>query len=115
MGKIILDDIKIFGYHGCLSEEKIIGSNFSIKLEIDLDFTNACIYDDLSETIDYTYLYKIVKEEMEIESKLIEHLAKRIITRIQKIEKIKKAKIKICKENPPLEGRVKQVCVILED
>ncbi|WP_185877164.1 dihydroneopterin aldolase [Blattabacterium cuenoti] len=115
MGKIILDKIKIFGFHGSYPEEKIVGSNFSIKLEIELDFLNASIHDELSQTVDYTSLYKIVKEEMKIKSNLMENLAIRIIKRIKKIEKVIHTKILLCKENPPLEGIVDNVCIMIEE
>ncbi|WP_185869385.1 dihydroneopterin aldolase [Blattabacterium cuenoti] len=115
MGKIILENIKLFGFHGCMPKEKYVGSYYSISVEIELDFYEASVNDDLSKTIDYVDLYHIVKEEMCINSKLIEHLAQRIIKRIQKLKKPKHTKIKICKENPPLQNSIDRVCVILDD
>ncbi|WP_185858306.1 dihydroneopterin aldolase [Blattabacterium cuenoti] len=118
MGKIILENIKLFGFHGCMPEEKLLGSYYTINLEVELDFYEASIHDDLSKTVDYVHLYRIVKEEMNIHSKLIEHLAQRIIQRIKKYKKIliRHAKIKICKNNPPLQGSViDSVCVVLND
>ncbi|ACY40312.1 dihydroneopterin aldolase [Blattabacterium sp. (Blattella germanica) str. Bge] len=120
MGKIILDNIRLFGFHGCLSEEKRIGSHYTVNIEIELDFNEASTHDNLSKTIDYVNLYYLVKEEMKIHSKLIEHLAQRIIQRIKKKYKeflieIKHIKVKICKENPPIQGNIDRVCVILND
>ncbi|WP_185860488.1 dihydroneopterin aldolase [Blattabacterium cuenoti] len=117
MGKIVLENIKLFGFHGCMPEEKYIGSHYTINLEIEFDFNQASINDDLSKTINYVDLYYIVKEEMNINSKLIEHLAERIIQRIKKYKKplVKYTKVKICKENPPLQGYVDRVCIILDD
>ncbi|AFJ90780.1 dihydroneopterin aldolase [Blattabacterium sp. (Blaberus giganteus)] len=117
MGRILLENIKLFGFHGCLPEEKYIGSHYTINIEVELDFCKASVDDDLSKTINYVDLYYIVKEEMNINSKLIEHLAQRIIKRIKKYKKplIKYTKVKICKENPPLQGNVDRVCVILDD
>ncbi|WP_185855310.1 dihydroneopterin aldolase [Blattabacterium cuenoti] len=115
MGKIILNKIKLFGHHGCIPEEKFIGNNYLINLEIEVDFSNAYINDELSSTIDYVHLYSIVKEEMKIRSKLMEHLAKRIITKLKIFKKLKYAKIKICKKNPPLKGIIEEVCVVLEE
>jgi hypothetical protein len=37
--------------------------------------------DELADTVDYVHLNKIVVEEMAIRSKLLEHVAQRIITR----------------------------------
>lgn len=117
MGKIVLENIKLFGFHGCMPEEKYVGSHYTINLEVEFDFYQASTDDDLSKTINYVDLYYIVKEEMSISSKLIEHLAQRIIKRIKKYKKplIKHTKVKICKENPPLQGNVDRVCIILDD
>ncbi|AWU39831.1 dihydroneopterin aldolase [Blattabacterium punctulatus] len=117
MGKIILENIKLFGFHGCIPEESFLGSYYTVNIEVELDFHKASISDDLSKTIDYVYLFRVVKEEMAINSKLLENLAYRIIKRIKKyrIDLIKKTKIKICKENPPMESSVDRFCIILDD
>ncbi|WP_185851923.1 dihydroneopterin aldolase [Blattabacterium cuenoti] len=117
MGKIVLENIKLFGFHGCMPEEKYVGSHYTINLEVEFDFYKASINDDLSKTINYVDLYSIVKKEMNINSKLIEHLAQRIIQRIKEDNKslVRYTKVKICKENPPLQGNVDRVCVILDD
>ncbi|WP_185864246.1 dihydroneopterin aldolase [Blattabacterium cuenoti] len=117
MGRIILENIKLFGFHGCMPEEKYVGSNYTINIEIELDIYDASITDDLSKTINYVHLYSIIKEEMKINSKLIENVAKRIIDKINfKFHKmIKYSKIKLCKENPPLNNNVDRVCIIIEN
>ncbi|WP_185873631.1 dihydroneopterin aldolase [Blattabacterium cuenoti] len=117
MGKILLENIKLFGFHGCMPEETFLGSYYTVNLEVELDLYPASISDDLSKTIDYVHLYHIIKEEMAINSKLLEHLAQRIIQRIKKyrIDLIKYTKIKICKENPPLQSSVDRICVVLDD
>ncbi|AGW86054.1 Dihydroneopterin aldolase [Blattabacterium sp. (Nauphoeta cinerea)] len=117
MGKIVLENIKLFGFHGCMPEEKYVGSYYTIHIEVEFDFYQASVDDDLSKTINYVDLYSIVKEEMNIRAKLIEHLAQRIIKRIKEYKKylIKYTKIKICKEKPPLQGNIDRICVILDD
>ncbi|WP_185850772.1 dihydroneopterin aldolase [Blattabacterium cuenoti] len=117
MGKILIENLRLFGFHGCMPEESLIGSHYTINLEIELDLNKASISDDLSQTVNYVDLYRIVKKEMSIRSKLIEHLAKRIVKKIKEHKKdsIKSTKIKICKENPPLKNMVDRVCIILEE
>ena len=38
-------------YHGCLEEEKIIGGNYIIDVDVFCDFKSAAIEDDLNKTI----------------------------------------------------------------
>lgn len=115
MGKITLENISIFGFHGCMEEEIKVGSLFTIDLEINTDFKKSYISDNLYDTIDYTYLYKIIKEEMLIRSNLIENLANRIIEKIKiNIKNIDFIKIKLCKISPPLKGAdINKICVII--
>lgn len=112
MGKIILEDISIYAYHGHLPEENEIGGEFLVNLEIDTAFEEACISDRLEDTFDYQKAYNIVKEEMDIKSSLLEHVAERIIDRILSASPlIWSAKIKLSKMNPPFGGEVKAVSV----
>jgi dihydroneopterin aldolase len=68
--------------------------------------------DDLSDTVDYVFLNKIVKEEMLKPSKLLETVAKRILNRIFNEDKlVDKATICISKLNPPIGGDVEMVTI----
>ena len=112
MGKIILENIRIYAYHGCMEEEAKIGTDYLIDLEVETDLSKSIASDELKDTVDYVLLNKIVKEEMKIRSKLIEHVAGRILDRIKiEIPEITKTRLKIAKTNPPIGGDVKSVCV----
>lgn len=115
MGKIIFENINLYGFHGCMEEEKKIKSLFTIDLELNIDFQKSYLSDKLLDTIDYTYLYKIIQDEMLIRSNLIEHLANRIIQKIKiKIHNITFIKIKLCKIAPILPGgEISKICVLL--
>ena len=82
MGKVKLSNIKAYGHHGCLQEEAIIGSDYRVDLEVVADLTKASQSDNLLDTVDYVHLNRIVKEEMKIRAKLLEHVAKRIVDRV---------------------------------
>ena len=82
MGTIKLQNIRTFSFHGCLEEEARIGSDYRVDLEIKTDLRKSSMSDDLKDTVDYVLLNKIVVEEMAIRSKLLEHVAQRIVTRI---------------------------------
>lgn len=116
MGVIKLKNIRTFSYHGCLEEEGRIGSDYSIDLEIKTDMRKAMESDDLNDTVDYVLLNKIVTEEMDIRSKLLEHVGNRIITRIFKeIPSVSRILLSVSKINPPIGGDVEAVSVQIEE
>ncbi len=115
MGKIILENIRIYSNHGCLDEEALIGSDYVVDLEIEADLSKSAETDELSDTVDYVHLNKIVKEEVGIRSKLLEKVAERILQRIgNEIDMVSFARVKLSKMNPPIGGNVEKVSIILE-
>lgn len=115
MHTISVEGIQVYAYHGCLEEEGKIGGNYLVDVHMETDFSEAALTDDLSKTIDYVDVYNIVRVEMAIRAKLIEHVGQRIIDRInKKFSTIKKCKVKIIKLNPPMNGNVDRVSVTLE-
>ncbi|MEL6976953.1 MAG: dihydroneopterin aldolase, partial [Bacteroidota bacterium] len=99
---------------GCLKEESLIGSDYRVDLEVWADLKAPAASDKLSETVDYVHLNNIVKDEMAIRSKLLEHVAKRILDRIlHEIKRVGKAEIAVSKINPPIGGDVESVTVVM--
>ena len=115
MSKILIENIKIYAFHGCLKEENIIGSDYLIDLEVDLDYSEASKTDNLIHTVSYADINKVIHSEMAIISCLLEHAAQRIIDKVlENFPLIDKVKIKLSKVNPPMGGDVEKVSVILE-
>ena len=115
MGKIQVNNIKLYAYHGCLEEEAKIGSWYRVDIEVEGDLIKSSKTDELSDTIDYVHLNHIVKEEMAIRSKLLEEVAQRILDRFfNEISMLEKAQVSVAKINPPIGGNVAEVVVILE-
>ena len=116
MGIIRLKNIRTYSFHGCLIEESKIGSDFSVDLEVKTDLRKSSLTDDLKDTVDYVHLNKIVVEEMAIRSKLLEHVAHRIIKRIfDEIPSISTISIAVSKLNPPIGGDVEAVTIQMEE
>lgn len=116
MQTIKLKNIRTFSYHGCLVEEGKIGSEYTVNLEIKADLQKSTQSDELADTVDYVHLNKIVVEEMAIRSKLLEHVAKRINTRIlAELPMVMKTIVEVSKINPPIGGDVESVTIILEE
>lgn len=114
MGIIQVNNIKLYAYHGCLDEEAKIGSEYNVNLEIKANLQKSAESDELIDTVDYVHLNFIVKEEMAIRSKLLEHVAHRILDRIlSELFMVEKAKVSVAKINPPIGGNVKEVVIVL--
>ena len=114
MALISLEGMEFFAYHGCFSEEQIIGTRFVVDLFIEVDTSLAEETDKLSETVNYQDLFLTVKEQMMIKSKLLENVGRRILdTVLLKYPEIDYAKVKISKMNPPLGGKTGSVSVSL--
>jgi dihydroneopterin aldolase len=112
---IEVNGIKLYAYHGCLPEEGKVGGNYIVDVSLKTDFGSAAISDELHETIDYVDVNLIVKEEMAIRSKLIEHVGQRIINRIKsEIKGVISLKVKVTKICPPINGDVDNVAIIIE-
>jgi dihydroneopterin aldolase len=114
MGRIALTGMEFHAFHGCFKEEQIIGTNFIVDLLIETDTSAPELTDELKDTLDYSKVYKIVKGEMEITAKLLEHVARRILNSlIKSFPQITFAGITLSKMNPPLGGKVERVSVTL--
>ena len=116
MGTIKLQNIRTFSFHGCLEEEAKVGSDYRVDLEIKTDLRKSALSDNLKDTVDYVLLNKIVVEEMAIRSKLLEHVAERILSRIFKeVPAISRILLAVSKLNPPIGGDVEAVTIEMEE
>jgi dihydroneopterin aldolase len=75
--RISLNKLLFVGYHGLYPEEKKLGNNYSVEIDIDFNPKQAII-DQLDQTIDYVHVYAIVKKWMEIPTALLETLVGKI-------------------------------------
>ena len=114
MSTIRLKNIRIFANHGCLIEEEKIGSDYIVNLEVTANLSKAAKTDELSDTVDYVQLQKIVREQMAIRSKLLEQVGQRIIDEILKdIQLVDAVKVRVSKINPPIGGDIAEVSVTM--
>ena len=116
MGIIKVENIRVFAYHGCLREETKIGSDYRVDLQVEANLQTSSKTDNLTDTVDYVFLNRIIKDEMAIPSQLLETVAKRILNRIFNEDKlVKKATVWVSKLNPPIGGDVERVTIKMTD
>ncbi len=114
MSTITIEGMEFHAFHGCLPEEAITGNTFIIDVYLETDTSKAEKSDDLNDTVNYSTVYEIVNNEMAINSKLLEHVGRRILNSLQsKLPEIEYAEVKVSKKNPPIGGQVEHVSLIM--
>ena len=107
MGKVVLEGMEFFGYHGVYPEENALGNRFTVDLELHTNFKVAMETDRLEGTIDYAQLYNLVKTRMDQRVKLLEHLGYGIIQDIRAAyPEVRQLRITLKKQQPAIGGLV---------
>ena len=100
---ITLDSLRFYAYHGAEPQEAIVGAWYTVDISIKADTTDAILNDNLSGTINYAKVAEVIKQQMQIRSALLEHVAGRIAKALlAEFPAINALTIKVCKENPPV-------------
>ena len=101
--KLIIDRQKVYAQHGVLDQEHAVGAYYYISVEAETTNTKSIDTDALRDTINYADIAQIIKREMEIPSRLLEHVAGRIARHIlTEYPTVHHIKVRIMKENPPM-------------
>ncbi len=112
MSRISLENMEFHAFHGCLEHEQTLGNTFIVSISMMLDTQLAGQTDELEHTLSYKLVYDVVKEQMEIPSKLIEHVGQRILdTIMNQFPQIQALEVCLSKLNPPLGGKVSKVTI----
>ncbi len=86
-----------------MQQEKIVGDWYNINLQLIVNDEKATITDNLSDSVNYADVFKLVKQEMDIPSKLMEHICGRICRSIiQRYKLVDEVNITMLKQNPPM-------------
>jgi dihydroneopterin aldolase len=105
MDKIIVKNIKAYGYHGALSEENILGQNFYADVVLYKSLQKAGLTDDLDASISYVDVYYDVEDIIKNKRfKLIEMLAETIARTLLTKYSIVKVDVEIRKPGAPING-----------
>lgn len=113
-GKIILEGLEFHAYHGVYPHERDSGNWFEVDVEVHTDFSQAAATDELNGTVNYETLFRIIKEEMEVPSRLLETVAEKVVTRIlEDLLQVSEVTIRISKLNPPIGGKCRKASVVL--
>lgn len=76
--------MRLHANHGVLEQERVVGNDYEVTLRVDYPFEKALESDDIADTINYAHLSEIIKQEMAVPSKLVEHVAGRIVNAVKR-------------------------------
>ena len=95
---IHIGTLRFYAHHGVLPQEQKVGNYFKIETTLYTDFSRALVTDELA-----------------IPSRLLEHVAGRIINSLRShYPQITGGRLIVTKEKPPIPGDIRDVSVIVE-
>ena len=107
IGVIELEGMRFWAFHGCLESERTKGNLFLVDFRGETDIRKASESDRLEDTVNYGEIYEVVRQEMDIASDLLEHVAGRIVRRIAKdFPEFIRFSVRVSKQSPPVGGGV---------
>ena len=99
---ITLTDLRFHAFHGVMPQERLTGNDYSVSLRIGYPVFDACLSDEVDDTLNYASVYEIVSQEMNVPSQLLERVAYRIADRLfRKFNLITVLDVKLNKLNTP--------------
>ena len=104
--EILLEGMQFYAYHGVNPEERILGQRFTVDVSLAVDLRRAGESDDLSDTVSYSEVYRMVRRIVEGEPRnLIEAVAEAIAGAIlDHYPAVAQVAVTVRKPEAPLKG-----------
>ena len=103
MFTIHLTDLKFYSYHGFHEEERVLGSEYQVNATVGFAGEEKIV--SLHQTVNYVSVFRIIKEQMDIPTQLLETLTQNIAEKIKALDtQIKTVSVRIDKINPPIKS-----------
>jgi dihydroneopterin aldolase len=111
---IRLAKMSFYGYHGVSASERETGRMFEVDCELEVDLADAGHSDRLTDTIDYTKVYKVIKETLEDKAfSLLEAIAGQLASKLLDNFPVYSVTLRVRKLNPPIAGHINYIEVEL--
>ena len=102
-GYISLRNVRFHAFHGVLPQERQVGGDFLVTVRVGYPLERAMETDRVDDTLDYSALYALVEKEMAESSKLLEHVAGRIVKAVTaSFPEVTSVDLELTKLNPPM-------------
>ncbi len=114
--QIELEEMHFYAYHGVAPQERSVGNRFVVTLRLTAPLEAATRSDDLADTINYATVYETVRAEIDLPSRLLEHVAGRIVRSLKtRFPQLTAIEVKLSKLNPPFGGDLRAASVVLQE
>lgn len=112
---IHIGSMRFYAFHGVLPQEQKAGNYFRVEATLYTDFSRALTSDELTDTVNYAEICRVIADEMARPSRLLEYVAGRIIAAItRQFPTVTGGKLIVTKEKPPIPGDIRDVSVVVE-
>lgn len=114
LSKLSILELRVFGYHGCMDEESVVGTQFTVNAHIWYNIADAALSDQLEHAIDYGAISELITKEVKQRNQLIETVAMRVLNKIKAYNSIiEKVELELIKHAPPINANVRSVAITL--
>ena len=102
---IYLHNMRLYAYHGVLPQERVVGAEYVVSIDVVCDVSKAVQTDQVDDTVNYAVLRNIAQREMAEPSSLLEHVAGRIARAVSlTYPQVEEVVVDIRKVRPPYGG-----------
>lgn len=100
---ISLSDVRIYAHHGVMEQERKVGNEFNVDVDVEVPVTESARLDKINGTVSYADIYQVIEKVMQEPSDTLEHVSLRIAQALKKdFPAILSGKIRITKVAPPI-------------
>ncbi len=105
--RIRIVNMQFFSHHGVDPKERALGGRFSFDVELVLDLQPAGETDDLTKTVDYAAVYRLIEDlQRERQFLLLEAVAHNIAEAILAKFAVEEVTVRARKHSVPLAGMI---------
>lgn len=110
LGKMNVNHIRCYGYHGVYPEERKLGQWYIINLELYYDIARASVSDQIEDTTSYIDVYEFTKEIVEnSQYQLLEALTFNLVQKLAEKFNYEKITASVKKEKIPVNADLRNV------
>lgn len=101
MFTIHLHNLRFFSFHGIHEEERILGNEYEVNVDVAFDEKGAIT--KIDDTINYVKVFGLIKQRMNIPTPLLETVAQDIADKVYAADnRVRSISVSVEKKNPPI-------------